>query len=217
MANSTQPTSKKPVQATKGTKKVSNESILERTKAKSSQPSFMGLPPELRTRIYNYALYEKRGVMISKAGGIPEPGLLRASKTVRDEALGIYYTANTVGVVINSYDFTIDKLLFAKFRALARTYGRFRPPRLMRHHPGTPNWKNLKKGLRMQHEDKLFRTGTLDAEGQLSNSRPEIRIIYGMITAVRAMRASKWEDVEQTLELLRSGLIAIDPEWARNR
>lgn len=217
MANSTRPTSQKPVQATTGTKKVSNKSILARTKAQSSQPSFMGLPPELRIRIHNYALHEKRGFMVSKAEGIPEPGLLRASKTVRREALGIYYTVNTVGIVINSYDFSIEKLLIAKFRALARTYGYFRPPRLMRRYRGLPSWKNLKNGLRLQHEDKLFRTGTLDTDGQLSNIKPEIRVIYGMITAVRAMRGSKWEDVEQTLELLRPGLIAIHPGWVSNR
>lgn len=177
----------------------------------------MGLPAELRTRIYTYALYEKRGVMISKAGGVSEPALLRASKTVPHEALGIYYTVNTVGVVIDSFDFTVDKLLSAKIRALARTYGGFRLPMLMVHYPGIPNWKCLENGLRMHHEDNFFRTGTLDTKRQLSAGRPELKVIYGMIAVVRAMKSSKWEDVEQTLELLRSGLIAIDQRWATNR
>lgn len=52
------------------------------------------LAPELRNKIYRYALVKNTGITISKNNGIPEPALLSACEIIFSEARFIFYGKN---------------------------------------------------------------------------------------------------------------------------
>lgn len=52
------------------------------------------LPPELRTMIYRFALIDDEEVVVTEAGGVPEPALLSVCKNVRSETYKVFYYEN---------------------------------------------------------------------------------------------------------------------------
>lgn len=79
----------------------------------------MELAPELRLIVYEYALYLDDGVIgVNETAGIPEPALLLTSKTIRHEALPIFYTRNTLHLLIHSYTPATPLLIHRKQEAI---------------------------------------------------------------------------------------------------
>jgi hypothetical protein len=64
-----------------------------------SHSRLLNLPPELRNRIYEYALRFDNGICeVNETVGIPESALLLTCKEIRREAIGILHSANKVHV-----------------------------------------------------------------------------------------------------------------------
>jgi hypothetical protein len=118
----------------------------ERPKPDSGLSLLLDLPPELRVRIYEYAVWTDGECLITKVGGVPEPPLLMTSKAVRREAIDVYYSINAMRFVVISYDRATETLMFDKFGFLEATYGvkaNVAGVVLI----GPPNWTNLKSWL----------------------------------------------------------------------
>lgn len=104
------------------------------------------LPPELRNTIYAYVVavrgkypdhyYENSDghgnetirrwrcpITITTEGGVPEPPLLATCKTIRAEAIGIFYETYFVEVNTDSFDSTPLVLWKRKHDSLVKQYG----------------------------------------------------------------------------------------------
>lgn len=65
----------------------------------------LSLPGELRNRIYRYALHSERGIEIDKVRwSIHQPPLLKTCKTIRAEALRLFYMENKISTNIHDWD-----------------------------------------------------------------------------------------------------------------
>lgn len=71
-----------------------DQEIREAEETKQQHFRFLDLPPELRNRVYNYALVEKKGTVIPITPDLEPPALLSTSKQVREESLQIWYRQN---------------------------------------------------------------------------------------------------------------------------
>ncbi|KAK5121503.1 hypothetical protein LTR85_005336 [Meristemomyces frigidus] len=79
--------------------------------ASTTESPFLGLPAELRNRIYRAALIIPEPVDIElprsqDSPGWQAPGLLQTCRTIRAEALAIYYTNNTFLGTVQGPGFT---------------------------------------------------------------------------------------------------------------
>lgn len=67
----------------------------ERSKASNARPSLLALPAELRNEIWRLVLVQRQIIVINGPGYFhTEPGLLKVTKSIRQEASGIYYVDN---------------------------------------------------------------------------------------------------------------------------
>jgi hypothetical protein len=177
-----------------------------------SPKSLSDLPPELRNRIYRFAVSVDDKIAITKSAGFPEPPLLFTCKTIRQEAIGIYYLANEFRLSVVSWDPAVYLLVAQKSRALRDTY-KFDLRGMVFHiaETGMASWKNLKRWLRLRRDG----TETSETRTTITASFPlERRTIQGMLDMVDKMKASPWGEVEQVLELLRAGLVLANKAWA---
>lgn len=96
------------------------------TRSIADSPLFR-LPPELRNRIYEYAVLSPGDPMINinEDNGIPEPSLLASCKTTRREAIGIFYSPsfNDVRMTIDSFHPAMVIIWARKRIVLAQQYG----------------------------------------------------------------------------------------------
>ncbi|KAK4547533.1 hypothetical protein LTR36_000490 [Oleoguttula mirabilis] len=88
---------------TKAKKKTTRNKKTLRVPNPSSPNLFMTLPAELRNAVYDYALTDRKPQNVRRHRRKPnwqEPGLLRASKEIRHEALKLYYKHNAFDIRI---------------------------------------------------------------------------------------------------------------------
>jgi hypothetical protein len=190
-------------------------------KAESTQPDrptpdsgfslLLDLPPELRIKIYEYAVWTDGECMVTKTGGVPEPPLLMTSKAIRKEAMDVYYSINTMRFMVLSFDHAAESLVFHKLQILEARYG-VKADVFGAAFSGPPNWTNLKAWLHsLQGSTKRYVNFKAGA-----NEKMEFKMVIGLMHSAVAMRALSWKEAESSLELLRAGLIAIDARWASN-
>jgi hypothetical protein len=102
-------------------KELVNETVP--TQPESHSP-LLKLPPELRNRIYEYALRFDNGICeVNETVGIPESALLLTCKEIRREAIGIFYSVNKVHVELESFSPSLPILIEKKMCALHKQYG----------------------------------------------------------------------------------------------
>ena len=65
-------------------------------------PTLMSIPPELRVRIYQYALIKNDPLVITPL--LCQPPLLRVCRLIRREALDIHYLKNKYAATVNDRD-----------------------------------------------------------------------------------------------------------------
>lgn len=84
---------------------------------------------------------------------------------------------------------------------------------------GTANWSNLISWLRLAHESGigLIRiaspSGTQEHVRDLQGRAKEAVVIAGLFRVVDVMLYWKWDQVKETLDLLRYGLMGYDSTW----
>jgi hypothetical protein len=221
MTNSRQPAAANGKMSRKPDVKINTHKPMDKTEsAQSERPKpdsgfslLLDLPPELRVRIYEYAVWTDGECLITKVGGVPEPPLLTTSKTVRREAIDVYHSINAMRFVVISYDRATETLMFRKLGILEAKYGvkaSFAGAAFI----GSLSWTNLKSRLQSLHEGK----GKHVSFGNpAADKAREFRMVVGMMHSVVVMRSLPWKEAETKLELLQVGLIAIDDRWASNR
>lgn len=180
-----------------------------------SHPPLLELPPELRNRIYEYTICSTTNITIAKSSGFPEPALLLTSKAIRKEAIGIFYTINDFNLAGISYDPSTCLLLHRKGLALWQTYKiDLTENEFCLVRSGAVSWKNLKGWLRLRydgHDEMVLRT---PPAATVERADAEIKVTGAMVHMADRMKASPWEEVERTLEMLRAGLVSMDAAWS---
>ena len=173
------------------------------------------LPGELRNKIYRYCLVvgdehdteylmrittNGRFVVVTKDLKIPP--LLSVSQQVRNEAIHIWYAANTFRVSLQDYDPT----LYLAWKRHVDVISRTAPlEKLWIQVTGDPKWSNL---MAWCH---AVWSGTLpclekDERGKLALARAAHKI------AVMSKEGS-WEECERQLSVLRGVFAQIDKRW----
>jgi hypothetical protein len=177
----------------------------------------LDLPPELRVRIYEYAVWAEDGCLVTKTRGVPEPPPLMTSTAIRKEAIDVYYSINAIDMKIESDDMTIGSFWARKSKILRRQYG-ITPNHANADFEGPPSWTSLKHWIKAAHkgEKDLAEFGPVPADPTVDSTEEakELKLVFGIISSVIAMRSRPWEEVEPIVEALRVGLTAIDDMWA---
>jgi len=177
------------------------------------------LPRELRDYFYEYSFYSlytpapggEYGIKITKNEGIPEPALLLTCKIIREEAVMQFYGQTRLNLVIHSYDPATMLLWNAKRVHLMRDYNLVAAVKFASR-TGPISWDNLKRTLQLVHSGHhLF--VTIGARGAPNYSEEE-EFLQGMTSVARSMYYQEWDFVEDTLQMLRQGLVALNLHWA---
>lgn len=136
-------------------------------------------------------------------------------KTVRHEAIGSFFAANTIIIEMISFDPATDLLVRRKIQSLRSNYNVVIPGAVDVETFGTRSWNNFKGWMRVTHDGRSSITSPTKSSAR-KVSEPVAKIIAGMLTMVNGMQKTKWEEVELALDLLRFGLIACDHEWSQD-
>jgi hypothetical protein len=166
----------------------------------------LSLPGELRNRIYRYALHSERGIEIDKVRwSTHQPPLLKTCKTIRAEALRLFYIKNKISTNIHDW----DPIVKYKFQQLMASHG-IRPQQLNHYFTGGPNWKNLMDWLQAVHQGRIGAIS--DAVGK---QRPMERKLVGLMFKIvrKATGVSAWSHVEDLLVAHRELLGMNDDRW----
>jgi hypothetical protein len=192
------------------------------TDSSASSP-FMKLAPELRNTIYEYDLQlPNDGVFqVSETEPIREPPLLLTCKTIRSEAIAIFYAQNSILLTVDScspamplFIYKKELALFAQYKCKIKIWSVW-----LR---GPPRWKNFLAWLRHSHECVYVDVPLVRVQPPLGPGRhhpgvvdqwKEWMVIAGLQQMVDLMDDAEWDDVEETLNILRYGLVKINPEW----
>jgi hypothetical protein len=175
------------------------------------------LPRELRNMIYTYALASDAETTLTKSGGIPEPALLSASKTLRAETFENFYLENKFVCEVHNFDCAPILLAVAKSLQLAteteglRALAKKRPSSILNckvSFRGKRNWENLVAWLLLCREEKtpgLDCTDADDAEHKLLKGLFEM-VLEGPEISVEALRF--------LCKAVRPGFVALHGDWA---
>ncbi|KAK3723933.1 hypothetical protein LTR37_001417 [Vermiconidia calcicola] len=162
----------------------------------------LGLPAELRNKIYEYALVDFEDTQIWDSCNI-QPPLLHVCRTIRREAISIFYTFNLFNLHIRD----CDSKPVHHFYTTQQKY--FRGPGIVREgrHSGigwtilygTPNWANLRGWCKAWYEGGM---GLVAGEKTPSGCRNR-NAAMGVTTAVYNMGGVEWAVVDQVLMGMR--------------
>lgn len=172
--------------------------------------SFFKLPPELRNRIYESVLIVEeeeyggqKSTEISKEGGIPEPGLLAACKTIRDEAIAIYYKQNWFELTIDTFDSAPLVLWKAKKISMLKQYNLQLDDRIyVEWTTVRRNWKNFMLWMQRAHQGLVLDVSELRLEHfrESPEDSSEWEPIIALLKMVERMRNQPWAMVEKLVD-----------------
>ncbi|KAI5362078.1 hypothetical protein Slin15195_G057280 [Septoria linicola] len=164
--------------------------------AQQAGPSLLGIPPELRNRIYDEVLVQPRSISLRYHGDNKQPPLLSVCRAIRSEAIGIYYNDN---------NFFLEAckcrgafwLPFCKLLAKYRKDGKAKLPTYICHHRGYLDEDNLWAWLKAYHQDMDVAPCPDHATERLT--RASRNLVVRMFGVVKAMREKKWGKVKKVL------------------
>jgi hypothetical protein len=176
------------------------------------------LPRELRDYIYEYSFYSlytpsgngDQSIKVTKDEGIPEPALLLTCKIIREEAIPLLYGQYRFVLVIESHDPAVMLLWNAKLVHLQRDYNLVAAVQGASR-AGPRSWANLKRTLQLAHSGHHL-CAAMGERGAYNWSAEE-EFLEGMFNVARSMYYEEWELVEDTLQMLRQGLVAMNRDW----
>ena len=181
-------------------------------KSVADSPLF-DLPPELRNKIYRYALVRIRELAITKSHGIPEAPLLSVSKLVRSETYELFYLENKFKCVVHNYDPTSVMLANRRWSALAQIPGTTLDDTIdviSIHYRGKRNWKNLVTWFHFVHQSPscgMDATSHGDAEESLRSGLFKV-LMYGPDMTSSA--------VDFLLESMRPTFVRLHRDWGKD-
>lgn len=183
--------------------------------------SLFKIPPELRNRIYEYALHLEDGIcIVSKTAGIPEPALLMTCKIIRREAIAVFYSENFFRVIIESFSPSTAMLIARKEATLSKRYN-CTIQDAGAQHEGPRSWRNMVSFLRFLHEhgEKTASTAISPLASSpysqdLEDTDKESAALEALLTMASHMSDKPWETVEKIVTLLRYSIVHFSPDWA---
>lgn len=175
---------------------LQEQSVRRAKAAPKEYVSLLTLPPELRNQIWREVLLSP-GLLVTNptSGALREPGLLRVSRTVRRETLGIYYMEIDFCCIVANFDHKLWQRWLT--RSAFRAFRHKRQMKLMVL-PST-DWPNLK------HWAKDIRDGRCVGFIQgvpnipLSSNNLFAAQLFKIVTREKKA-GSSWEKVEERLE-----------------
>jgi hypothetical protein len=174
--------------------------------APQTNSKLMGLPGELRNRIYRYAITEESTIVIDRhTWASHQPALLKTCKQVRYEALPIFYAENEISTCIRDWNPVVrDRLNQVLMSHKIRT------PNPHHNFRGRPNWDNLKAWLKAAFEGET--TGISSCVGKNRTlERKTIGVMFLLVDL--AKKESDWAAVLRLLEAQRGLLGMNDTRW----
>ncbi|KAK5127478.1 hypothetical protein LTR85_006817 [Meristemomyces frigidus] len=169
--------------------------------------TFLGLPGELRNRIYRLALLSDLAIPVT-AQHFQEPTLLYACKQIRHEAVSIYYGENEFDALHVGFDATVQMKMLEKKDKLCDehkvTLEWFICPVVPR------NWSNLLTWLTRAHRGSVLGwKPTPDTAGA-----SEFAIIGELFATCDDLRDLPWERVVGIVERFHRILAGVSGDWA---
>ena len=162
--------------------------------------------------IYRFALVEKPQVIITKSRGVPEPLLLSVNKTVRGEAIGVYYNENMFFADIDYYDHAALEIAERKKAYLSHNdiprFGISNCGMLIA--DNERNWGNLKSWLLACQGGRCISFCAED------DDHAEMQLISVLFVLVLDAPIATPREVEWLLKRVRPALVAHDEDWARD-
>ena len=173
------------------------------------------LPPELRNRIYRFALVEKDSIELGNPG-FTEPPLLMTSKQIRAEAIQIFHIENNFIMLLRDFDVTKTvkwRIILNAARQRQEFVGCTNGPKFQGwwRVPQTPHWKNLMKWLGWYHFEAT--EIAYDPPSKQTSRSPEDIALGGLFVIVEAMKGQPWDQVKGVVEKQRFILANIDARW----
>lgn len=178
--------------------------------AKTTPPfRLLGLPPELRCKIYHCALHSSEAITVTSTG-YDRPALISAFRQVRHEALAIFYMANMFILDLQDYNSA------ASYRFILSL-----PPKLERLlaikmtslHRSEPHWRNVLQWLERYHADKAHTPVVPQRLWEKYQAPQDVMIVSGMFQMVKQMAGFSWKRVKQVVEVQREVLANCDVRW----
>ncbi|KAI5361515.1 hypothetical protein Slin15195_G126300 [Septoria linicola] len=192
--------------------KISSDEVNERC-------YFMELSGELRNRIYRLLLKFPASVQVTLSGH-DRPAIVCTSKTIRSEALGIFYLENSFHFSI--HDLESDN--FARFTEVTKALKLQR--RGLRFSPRTQytvlwvvsHWDHLLLWLKRYHAQEVHHVAAKLSRTLAAARDQDYAVVAGMFVVAKALRGDQpWSVVERIFNAQRPVLAALDAEWAKDK
>lgn len=168
----------------------------------SANLTLLGLPAELRNRVYRFVLVQDEKISITYQGNPKTLGLLGACRQIRYEAVNTYYQENTFKIEVISFDSALlRQWLCSNHRADANTI-------YYNYIHESFNWNNLEDWIKVFCSEE-----TLNARpGKDPHCKDVIGPIFNLVDRWIGEGRS-WEDVEEDLKDIRQLPKAQDSRW----
>lgn len=186
--------------------------------ATAKSPLFK-LPPEVRNLIYRHSLVKSNGYRVTRTAGVPEPGLLTASKLIRAEASGIFYYENDFTIKTCRFDPTGLLLMQRKLGLEAAGWAdgerqlkipkHFQTDRIHLSGHRMRNWRNFKRCMRLVYTSELL----ILPVGRFG-SEAEAALVKGMLGMVAQFPSMSARRLDLLLETMRPSFVAIHASWS---
>lgn len=181
--------------------------------ASGIKPNLLGIPPELRNRIYDFALVSRKRLQVTDGSpALEQPALLRTCRQIRREAIAIYYTDNRFRFIVHAYDGAAMipfREVLIKYRESAKT-SNFSIA--LCDNCDEVHIDNLDVWLEAHYKDaKLVPGLRQDKSAEATMAMTLARRTFGV---VRAMRKQGWPEVNDVLGAFYEAIeeLQTDPE-----
>ncbi|KAK5706091.1 hypothetical protein LTR97_001077 [Elasticomyces elasticus] len=183
---------------------ASKRTLRAQTKVKAANTdeqtsAFLVLPPELRNRIYEYALIKPYNITVDVHLQIPP--LLDVSRQIKKEASGIWYESNRFSHYIQD----CNAMLLQRFTKHCKNTGMKARDQLEIYE--TPNWPNLVKWCKQVH---AHNSKCLPQGAGFSAVETVISSAHGIAIETKDQ---PWEKCEALLKILRRTVGRYDKRW----
>ena len=187
------------------------QTLLNRNRG-SDKHHLLGLPAEVRNRIYRFSIIKSDEWIQLSATSPLLPGLLSTCKQIREETINLYFTENKFEIELLDYNAEAvvpAHQLHGKYYAPSPTtkqdISSLPPFKFL----GVPNWQNFVGWCRVVHQQRM------PGLGVQSDNTDETEIAIAAIhDVVINMSVRPWEEVENVLEGFRKMMVMRDPAWA---
>ncbi|CAK4033890.1 Hypothetical predicted protein [Lecanosticta acicola] len=176
--------------------------------------SLLGLPAELRNRIYEMVLQEEQQIHVTKQGYSRSP-FLSVCRQIRSEALKIFYYGNKFIFRAPGYDSDVIYTFVCILEQME--ISRRKTTFSIRQSYKTANWPKLLKWLHRKHlceamvglkvPSSLKKRGTMGAEPY---------VIGGMFNIVKEMKDQPWLMAMPILLQQRVVLEQLNKDWGKD-